>query len=199
MRKHVNEHIGELAIHAGGRDFVFRPLFCRVAELGSPREILELVNESQVSGWDGFVAAYQILITLADDDHTDEDLEWLLGRFFIEEGHGLQYEAGQVDFENIHILGSKIIRDATIGRPSNRDMAKAKSSKPSKEFDPAEFVAIGDAHLGGVNWWNKTMIELQKACKAKTEDGKEEDSITHEEITNLYDYIDKRKTEKGVK
>jgi len=199
MRKHVNEHIGELAIHAGGRDFVFRPLFCRVAELGSPKEIIKLLNDSQVGGWDGFVAAYQILIGLADDDHTDDELEWLLGRFWIEEKCGLQYEAGQVDFQNIHILGSKLIRDATIGRPSKRDLAKSKSSKPMTEFDPAEFVAIGDAHLSGVNWWNKTMIELQKACKAKTADGKEEDPITHEDVTKLFDYIDKRKAEKGVK
>lgn len=178
----VNTHIGELAIHCEGRDYVFRPFFCRIAELGSPEEILQLFEQAQTVTDDGFIAAWRILNTLADD----QDLDELLGYFERDES-GLRYVAGKVPAQDIHVLGSAIIRDGIIGRPTKFELSKARSGAPVDGFDPAEYVAIGDAHLGGVNWWNKTMIELQKAIRAKNGPSKEEQTwMSADEIDKLY-------------
>lgn len=185
----ANSHIGEIAIHTEGRDYVFRPFFSRLAEIGSPKEIFELFTQAQEVTNDGFIAAWRVLVALCDDDDTDE----LLGYFTYEED-GLTYHDGQVPKHDIHVLGCKLICDAVIGRPTQRDRAKMNSSKTVDSFDPAEFVAIGYAHFGGVNWWDKTMIELQLTIKAHNPE--KEEAMTHDDVTKLFDELDRRK---GIK
>lgn len=179
----VNTHIGEFAIHIeGGRDLVFRPLFCRLAELGSPKEILQLFNDAQQPTDDGFIAAWRILCCLCDETDTDNELG-----YFERSEKGLTYIAGLVPAQDIHVLGAKIIRDGLIGRPARFELSKAKSERPADDFDPADFVAIGDAHFPGINWWNKTMIELQKAIRAKNGPSKEEQAwMSADDIDQLY-------------
>ena len=88
---------------------------------------------------------------------------------------------------DIHVLGAAIIRDAIIGRPSRFELSKARSGRPETGFDPADYVAIGDAHFPGINWWGKTMIELQKAIRAKNGPSKEEQAwMSADDIDKLY-------------
>lgn len=185
----VNTHIGELAMHTGGKDFIFRPLFCRVAELGSPKEILELLEDVQRPNKEGFRAAIQILNVFADEDPFEA-----IGYFGGDNGKVI-YTAGYCPMQDIHVIGCKIMQDALLGRPTGRDKDKAKSGRPSIEFDPADFVAIGDAHLSGRDWWKATMIELQKAIKAKAPE--KEDEITSDDITAMYAVLDERKNING--
>jgi hypothetical protein len=187
----VNTHIGELAIHAGGKDFIFRPLFCRVAELGSPKEIFKLFEDVQQGNKDGFMAAIQILNTFADEDPAEAIGEYIedLDR----NGRPVaKYRAGYCPIQDIHVLGCKIMQDAIIGRPSERDKSKASGGRKVYEFNPVEFVAIGDAHMSGRDggWWNATMIELQHAIKAKNPDDEKDTHMTADEIQSLYDMVD---------
>lgn len=178
----ANIHIGEQAVHVWGRDFVFRPLFNRVAQLGTPKEILELFEQAQVADDDGFIAAWRILSAFSDEEEIDN----LIGYFFFDERiNKLRYVRGKMPVEDIHVLGASLITDAIIGRPTAKDRAKASKEKPAKDFNPAEFVAIGNAHFGGVDWWNKTMIELQQAIKAQSPD-KEEELPTADEIGDMF-------------
>ncbi|MBX2848954.1 MAG: hypothetical protein KTR16_11580 [Acidiferrobacterales bacterium] len=196
----VNAHIGECAIHLkGGRDIVFRPTFLRVAQLGSPEEILKVFNESQIPSDDGFKAAYRALVTFADNP---DDIDDVIGYFYPALRNGkitFKYKAGLCPKEDLHVIGCKLMMDAVIGRPSERDKRKASGSAPAQEFDPAEFVGIAVAHLGGSNdeWWNSTMIEWYKAVKAKCPDKEEDDNMmSKEEQKALFDEIDRIKRQK---
>ena len=188
----VNTHIGELAIHAGGKDFIFRPLFCRVAELGSAKEIFQLFEDIQSPNVFGFKAALHVLNTFADEDPTEA-----IGEYIDTEGK-LTYSHGSCPIQDVHVIGCQILKDAIIGRPTGRDKQKSKSGRPIYEFDPSEFVAVGDAHMTGKNWWSSTMIELQKAIKAKNPEEEKDDFMTRDEQRNLFDEIDSIKRKKGL-
>lgn len=195
----VNTHIGECAIHLeGGRDIVFRPTFLRVAQLGSPSEILELFTAVQMPNDDGFIAAYRALCVFADE----EDINDVIGYFYPALRNGrlkFKYKAGLCPMQDLHVIGCKLMQDAIIGRPTQSDKRKASRERPAKTFDPAEFVAIGDAHLGGRDWWVSTMVQLQKALKAKNPDKEEDDGLmTKDEQKDLFDTIDKIKKQKAA-
>jgi hypothetical protein len=178
----ANIHIGEQAVHVWGRDFVFRPLFYRVAQLGTPKEILDIFNQAQTVGDDGFIAAWRVMAEFCDDENIDN----LIGYFYYcEKLNRLRYVRGKMPIEDIHIIGASLITDALIGRPTNSDKVKASKEAPSTEFNPAEFVAIGNAHFSGIDWWGKTMIELQQAIKAHNPE-KEEKLPTAKEIGDMF-------------
>lgn len=190
----VNTHIGECAIHIeGGRDIEFRPTFFRVAQLGSPKEILELFEVVQRSNDDGFIAAYRILYTFADEN---DELDDAIGYFeptMEGERFKLKYVEGKCPVQDLHVIGCKLLTDALIGRPTKREKEKASDSKKADEFDPAEFVAMGDAHIGGRDWWNRTRIELDKAIKSKYPPKPEDEKPTRAEQENLFAELDRRK------
>lgn len=197
----INTHIGECAIHLErGRDIVFRPTFLRVAQLGSPKEILDIFTRAQIADDEGFQCAYRALCAFADD----QDIDDAIGYFYPAYRDGrikIKYKEGLCPKEDLHVIGCRLLVDAIIGRPSEKDKRKAKRERPADDFDPAEYVAIGDAHLGGRDWWNATMIQLQKALKALNPDKEDEDDglMTKEEQQDLFETIDRIKREKAAK
>lgn len=197
----ANTHIGECAIHIeGGRDIIFRPTFLRVSQLGSPKEILDLFNRVQVGNDDGFQAAYIVLYTFADANDNFDDVA---GYFepLVEDGKfKLNYVEGSCPKQDLHVIGCKLLTDALIGRPTRRERAKMQDAKPSDSFDPSEFVGMGDAHLGGRDWWNATRIELDNAMRAKFPPSKEEeDKMTKAEQKELFARIDAIKAKNARK
>lgn len=182
--------IGEVSISVWGRDYIFRPLFCRIESLGSPTEIIELFNQVQQPNDDGFIAAWRFLCAFSDEEETDN----LLGYFFYcEKCRGLVYVRGKMKPEHIHIIGSSMAADALIGRPTPFEKASSKSGQAESEFNVSDYIAIGDAHFGGIDWWNKTMVELQKAIRAKNGPSKEEQAwMSADELDSLYAKIGKK-------
>ncbi len=186
----VNPHIGELAIHLGGKDFIFRPLFCRVAQLGNPKEIFQMLEDVQKGDKCGFKVALHVLNTFADEDPFEAIGE------YVEDNGELTYSAGACPIQDIHVLGCQILKDALIGRPNEFDKIKASKTQRVNEFNPAEFVAIGDAHLGGRKWKDATMIELQLAIRAKNGPSKEEESyMSADKLKALYSMAGKEEVQ----
>ena len=176
--------IGEVAVDVWGRTFMFRPFFYRLENLGTPKEIFDVFNAAQVPDEDGFIAAWRVLSAFSDEENIDN----LIGYFYYcEKLRKLRYVRGKMPIKDIHAIGAAMIRDAIIGRPTQFEKAKAGGERPATEFNPAEFVAIGDAHFQGIDWWKKTMIELQQAIRAKNGPSKEERAwMSADELDALY-------------
>ncbi len=188
----VNTHIGELAIHAGGKDFIFRPFFCRVANLGTPKEIFQLFEDIQKPNVFGFKAALHVLNTFADEDPAEAIGFYVEGAIKKNGNCVVKYKKGLCPIQDIHVLGCQILKDAIIGRPTEFDKIKSQKSEKANEFNPAEFVAIGDARLGGRMWKDATHIELQLAIRAKNGPSKEEEAYMSEsKLDTLYEMAGK--------
>jgi hypothetical protein len=195
----ANTHIGECAIHIeGGRDIIFRPTFLRIAELGSPKEILELFNAIQQPNKEGFIAAYRVLYTLADECDNLDDVIGYFEPVERDKKIKIEYIEGAAPMSDLHVIGCKLLTDGIIGRPTDRDRRVMADAPKAKEFDPAEFVALGDAHLSGRDWWSSTKIELDKAMKAKYPPKDEDEQMTKTDQKDLFAEIDRIKRERGV-
>lgn len=181
----ANTHIGEISINTEMGEFVFRPTFCRIAEIGEPLEISEAFFNVQTGCLKTSIAA---LNSLCDTDPAP-----IIGEYLPADSGRVIYSAGSMSEAEIIALALRLLRDGLIGRPSKFELDTIKSSPESKGFDPAEFVSIGDAHLTGRDWWGATMIELQRAIKSKFGQSEAEKSyISADELRDLYKSVGRK-------
>jgi hypothetical protein len=177
----ANPYAGEVGVSVGAEDYVFRPSFFAMAALGTPNELPDLYADSHNPTKRGFIAALYALHECCDRDPSD-----CVGYF--DDVHGsLQYVAGAIPLLDVHVLGSKLLYNGMIGKPS-----KIKRSGPAGKFDPVEYVGAAVAHLG-ISFdeaWQLTMVEFQQAMRAKFPDAEKEDYPTAEEHRALVESIE---------
>lgn len=161
MRK-ANPAAGEVGIDWGEHHLVFRPSFCAIASLGEPEELVSLLQRAQRGDKSGFMTAYRALCACYDGD---VDIDKLTGVFREVRGR-LRFVQGAMPYQDVHVLGVKLLVNGMIGKPR---LSEAKSGSPASTFDPAEYVASAVAHLGlSYNEaWDMTMLELQRVIEAK--------------------------------
>lgn len=178
----ANVYAGELGITAGDQDYVFRPSFLAISQLGTPEELLGVLRDVQFEGSYSVFPyaahrAYDLALSLLRVCYVGDDqrgLDRLIGCYREVKGR-LRYVAGSLPFRDVHVLGARLAVNGMVGAPRK----SKQGGKPSKRFDPAEFVAAAQAHLGmsPADAWQMTMIEFQRAMEAKyppSEDDKKE-------------------------
>lgn len=167
----ANKHVGEIGIASGGRDYVFRPSFYALAQIGDEKELVDIYNRLAYSGFNEFVNALNILSACYTGEDKS-DLFKLLG-FFKDVKGRLRFVLGAVPVDDIYTLASILMQNGMIGRPK-----KTGQGEESKTFSPAEYVGAANAHFGiqPDQAWKMTMIEFQQSMYAKYPDiaGKED-------------------------
>lgn len=147
------------AIAAGGERYVFRPSFRAMAELGNPRQIVELfyrVHEKP-EAWD----VIDVLRACCDDE-----LPLDLTGYSDTKSGGIEYVDGAIPFSECVILARWLLFNGVVGNVKRRN---GKGGERSNEFDPAEFVSAAMIHFGvsKSDAENMTMTEFQRAIRTK--------------------------------
>lgn len=193
----ANVYAGELGVDWGEHEFVFRPSFRALANLGDKNRLLTLLNRVQQPSRHGFITALNVL----DAFHTGDrvKLDRLIGVHRPVRGR-LRYVQGRMPFENVHALGARLLINAIVGDPTRKG-EKGKGGKVSS-FDPSEFVGVAQAHLGisAADAWDMTMIEFQRAMDAKyppKEEEKQKEMPSEEEAQSVVAYIEQFRKRKG--
>ena len=171
----TNPHIGEASAQVGEREFVFRPTLVRIAEIGTPAEIVEvfaLVMSEPTSRthWvQRMVAALVVLYACADQ--FDRDLERLLGAA---SPWPQRYNPGVMPADDVIHLARQMLRHGVVGvqleafKRQQQEQGRQRGDY-SAEFSPAEFAAQAVAHLGVTvdQAWSMTMTSIVQALAAK--------------------------------
>ena len=182
---------GEIGITAEGREYIFRPSFRKLAELGTPAQLVALFSASQTPNKTGFVSSLSILCHFIDC--STEDAMRLLGYHRDIKGD-LKYVRGILsEPQDIPILAASLMKKAMIGRPSRR------KGNAATEFDIMEFHGMAVAHLDmqPSEAWNMTMLEFQSAIRAKFGEPESEKVPTGEDIDALWAAVEEgRKCQK---
>lgn len=161
MRK-ANPSAGEVGIDWGEHHLVFRPSLCAIASLGEPEELVGMLQRAQRNDKLGFMTAYRALCACYGGDI---DIDRLTGVFREVRGR-LRFVQGAMPYQDVHVLGVKLLVNGMIGKPR---LSEAKGGPAATSFDPAEYVASAVAHLGMsyAEAWDMTMLELQRVIEAK--------------------------------
>lgn len=167
-----NTTIGEIGIHANGRDWLLRPSLLAISSLGTPAEIVQLFAHIHSAppkfpalfrAWerDQLSAAYYIIAACCiSGDHTE-----LLGH------QGSRYSSwvpGAMPAADWMPVARALLRHGIIGNAKPKRMARQKKDFLA-EFNAAEYAALAMAHLGlsEDDAWNMTMTSFGAAMKAK--------------------------------
>lgn len=168
----INTHIGEAGVTLDGRDFVFRPTLARIAEIGTPAEIVEVFalvmsEPTTRAHWlYRMVAALGVLYACADQ--FDTDLERLLGGAC---PAPRRYTPGRLPASAVIAMARQLLKHGVVGvqldslrRPQQRQRGDYKA-----EFEAAQFAAMAVAHLGmtTAEAWGMTMTSIIQALAAK--------------------------------
>ena len=162
----ANVAAGELGVVVSGREFVFRPSFRAMAELGSPDELVALLDRIQRTDAGGFAAALAVLATCCDDD----DVGDVIGFYRPLKGR-LRYVQKRLPWQDVYVLGLRCLLNGMVGSLEKAKRIKP-SDKPPRNFDPSEFAAAAMVHLGlsREDAWGMTMLEFQRAMMVKHPD-----------------------------
>lgn len=178
---------GEVGIVAGGREYIFRPSFYRLATLDSPKGLIQLFGDVQRGDRLGFQCALRVLHQFLMDCSTEE-ADRLLGYYRDVRGV-LKYVRGMVrEPRDLQILALTILQNGMMGKPSKR------RGNASEEFDPSEYIGFAVAHLGmGMAEARElTMHEFQSICVAKFGKPKDDDIPTAEDIDAMWEEVDRK-------
>lgn len=168
----MTEH-GEASALIDGQEYLVRPSFRALSQLGTPEELTEIIGD--------VCHAYSILIDagklpqvglisqcanvlMACSDIPESwlgctDLGAISGR--------MTYRQGRIRIDEIIIMAHHCIKWGVQGNP-RRLQAPEKNAKPSL-FDPSEFVSImiDEFHMGRDDAWGATMTEFQRLCEQR--------------------------------
>lgn len=176
----ANTSIGEIVISAeingGVKDYLLRPSFLHMNNLGTPEEIKYIFTqcaECIIALGKGHVlsnykfACLDVIYACAPDDMSFDIFGGLR-----ECGDKLEFVKGSVSAEEIIIYANHLIKWGVIGDPSKTALAMSKKSDAetkAKLFDPRAFVgdAIGHLGLSTDDAWRMTMTEWQRAMESK--------------------------------
>lgn len=170
---------GEVGIVCEGREYIFRPSFCRLATLDTPKGLIDLYTDVQKRTKVGFQAALYVLTHFIDCE--PEDAQKLLG-YYREVRGKTRYISGKIrEPEDIQTLALHLLTNAMVGKPSRKRGAEA------DKFDTMEYVGFAVAHFGMTfeEAGKMTMHEFQAASVAKFGKPKEDDVPTAEELDDL--------------
>ena len=176
---------GEIGITAEGREYIFRPSFRKVAELGSPEHIVQLFTDVQVPDAKGFLSSLSVMHHFSVCG--EEEAFKLLG-YHREVCGRMRYVRGAIrEPGDIQVLAKSLMDNAMIGKAIG-----SKKGNPATRFDVSEFTGAAVAHLGMSNAdaWDMTMMEFQSAIKAKIGEPEEENRMTGADIDALWEEVD---------
>jgi len=180
-----NTRIGEMVIsctkNGEGCDFLLRPSFFAMSQLGDPDQIERTYDKCKMAmrilsfgkshcltdqiSHDQLTHCINVIHACSQDDLPDELLGWF--QLSAKEDK-LLYRQGAVSIKEIVIIANHLMKWGMIGDPdpTRMRMPRKKNEQP-KQFDPAEFVgyAIQALHLSTENSWNLTMFEFQRAIE----------------------------------
>jgi hypothetical protein len=160
--KEANPYQGEVGVDWEGRHFVFRPSFLALTKLGTPKELVDMLNKVQQHTRAGFVVALAVLDRCYKGRRGTADR--ITGHYRDDKGK-VVYAPGAMSADEVRIIGARLLINGMVGKPG----ASAAAARPCKEFDPAEFIAAAVAHLQmrPRDAERMTMLEFQKAMDAK--------------------------------
>lgn len=172
----ANVAAGELGVIVDGWEYVFRPSFRALSELGSAEELAALLDRIQRANASGFSAALAVLSVCCDDD----DVGDVIG-FYREVAGRLRYVQKRLPWEDVYVLGVRCLVNGMVGSLEKAKRIKP-SDKPPRNFDPAEFASAAMVHLGlsRDDAWNMTMVEFQRAMMIKHPDMVQDLPTSHE-------------------
>ena len=151
-----------------GREWTFTPSLARIADLGSPAEIVEVF--AALHGPGATRAAVHVLATLCDQ----ADPFPLIGIVGLAaDGKGLERQAGLMPDAELVIMAQHLMRHGVCGK-AKPGASGREGGKYSATFDASEYVALARAHLGmsRADAEGLSMTELQQLLDAKFPDTK---------------------------
>lgn len=158
-----------------GREYTFRPSFARIAELGSPPQIIQCYAGLYEQG--ALAMARYVMATMADD----EDVTPLIGWLEPGEGGQLVEREGDMAPREVIIIARHLMRHGVVGRAST----EKGEGRAVEVFDVEEYVASARVHLGlsTAEAMDLSMTELWRLFDMKFPDAKKKkrDVPTREE------------------
>lgn len=206
------EEIGEKRISLKDKSFFFKPSFSAMAEMGNPREIVELyahINGSEyvkaVNSIHALPHGAQMTIAKAISKPTygksvlnaayiimqsccEEDVSILIGSWKFTE-RGLKYVNGLMPINDIIIIARDLIEHGIIGKSPLKVLAKSvDNNKKTNEFSAASFINSARAHFGmsREEAESLTMTEFQQLVKIKFPEPK---GLTIEDHDRAYEQV----------
>lgn len=176
------------AVTQAGREFTFRPALSRVADLGSPEEIVQVFVQLHAEKTAAQAARY-VLATFCEQDDPSDLIGWT-----DEAGE----HAGEMPASEQIIIARHLMKHAIIGK-AKPDGRGTDSGKYSPRFDVAEHIAGAVVHLGlsPDAAANLTMTELQLMIEAKFPESRPKDLPTREEYRAQIAAIIERRKKQG--
>lgn len=158
-----------------GRVYTFRPSFARIAELGSPPEIIQVY--AGLYGQGALAMARFVMATMADAD----DVTPLIGWLEPGEGDQLVEREGDMSPREVVFIARHLMRHGVVGRAST----EKGEGRAAEAFDVEEYVASARVHLGlsTAEAMELSMTELWRLFDMKFPDAKKKkrDVPTREE------------------
>ena len=151
--------IGEIGVHAPGRDVLLRPSLYAMSRLSDPVGLLVALHEGRPR--DQFEAAYEVVQAC-----TDEDVSDLTGHLGSRYG---TWVCGKVPSPDLIALARSLICHGIIGVVPKLPPAAEHTEAFTPRFEAREFVAIAIAHLGlsEREAWDLTVTSFILAMRAK--------------------------------
>lgn len=168
---------------AGGDEWSFSPAFARLADLGTPREIVALYVE--LHGHAPGMAARYVLGVLCEQD----DALPLLGHVELH-GEVPTYRPGLMPEVEQVILAQHLMRHGIVGTPRPGGPV----GEYAQEFDPAEYIAAARVHLGvsAAEAGAMSMSEFQSLMLVKFPDAAQAGPPSREEYEATMALLDGR-------
>ncbi len=130
----LTEHGLSRVVMPDGQEFTFRPTFRRIAELGRPREVVQIFRG--LFGQQALLNARYVLAVMCEQD----DVSPLIGWLDLEQG----WQPGAMPVQEQVCLAAHLMRHGMVGKPEGG----GKGGKVAEEFQAAEYVAAARVHLG---------------------------------------------------
>lgn len=164
----VMTQIGEASAMVDGTEYLVRPSFAALAEIGDPEVLDDYVRQ--------VCSAYEILLqdkmpTVSMlgccanilDVCSDLPSEWL-GCYT----ENRKFKQGKVRIDELVIMAHHCIKWGVQG-DSKWKSKPSKKQYENRMFDPADFVSIliDEFHMSSSDAWNCTMTEFQRLCEQR--------------------------------
>ena len=178
----ANTSSGEVGVYSSdGREFIFRPSFRALSEMGN---VKELWSELQCSDQSLQTAAAGIVLDRCMVNYDNDDFINLFGVNVVE-GRDIEYLDGLVPLADQCILAFSLLRNGLLGSEEPK-----KSTGKGSEFNPIEWVGAAMAAFSqdSNTAWELTMHEFQAVMKAKYPDA--DDKLTPEKANDFLQELD---------
>ena len=197
---------GDSCIKAFGKEFVFRPSFSNLANIGTPSELSAVFSDLFMVGFENFIAdvplscqqiatrersrrllpaALQVLWACTEDDLT------ALTGGYTPSAKGLRYQVGFMPINDIITMARHLLFHGMIG---DKPPKASGGRKYKKDFDPTEWIDFAIVHLGieEEKAQQLSMTRLQRLIATKYPEDENKDYPTREEYKALKAHLAKK-------